>query len=139
MFFSVKPGLSAAVQAVLPRKHSPICGLRDLLRMTCLCLLLAAGINFDVEAFKHELQRLAMPHQHFSFSQVCQGWQLHAGVSCHFDTHPCAVVSNQNGMYMLRVHTLQDVDTLGAWFSTNHMKEERTGMFTCEWVCLSPP
>lgn len=51
-------------------------------------LLLAAGINFDVEAFKHELQRLAMPHQHFSFSQVSWGAQMHNQLSAY----RCALV-----------------------------------------------
>ncbi len=33
----------------------------------CAC---PVGIEFDLESFKLQLQRLAMPHQQFSFSQV---------------------------------------------------------------------
>lgn len=31
---------------------------------------MAAGILFDIETFKEQLNRLAMPHQTFSFSSI---------------------------------------------------------------------
>lgn len=57
-----------------------------------MCLLLAAGIEFDLESFKQQLQRLAMPHQQFSVSQVsfwCVIWSFQFKVnflfaSCRF-------------------------------------------------------
>lgn len=35
-----------------------------------LLLLVMTGIEFDLEAFKQQLMRLAMPHQQITFSQV---------------------------------------------------------------------
>lgn len=77
--------ISARTKAVPPTLSTRV-------RRVCFLLGLrrCAGINFDLESFKQQLTRLAMPHQQFTFGQVRT--LVAAGMQCWRST--CVTLCN---------------------------------------------
>jgi hypothetical protein len=88
-------------------------------RGCCCCLACAAvaGINFDLESFKQQLSRLAMPHQQFTFGQVCAHLGSRRGTHVVLTQHTSHTVISSGH----RTHVMGLIRVCAVWTNKPHL------------------